>query len=113
MCFGYLLIFPITTGPDNNNLLALAFGVLIVTRVAAGSLLDHGRLEREDDAARRDDEGKYTTLTLSVTGCSFGEGNAQKRSDSLNQGNASTPKWSACINMRRIGRFALNHYFGS
>jgi cytochrome o ubiquinol oxidase operon protein cyoD len=29
----------ITTGPDNtNNVLALAFGVLIVTIVAAGSL---------------------------------------------------------------------------
>ena len=38
---GVHLVFflPITTGPDNtNNVLALAFGVLIVTIVVAGSL---------------------------------------------------------------------------
>ena len=38
---GVHLVFflPITTGPDNtNNVLALAFGVLIVTLIAAGSL---------------------------------------------------------------------------
>jgi cytochrome o ubiquinol oxidase subunit IV len=35
----------ITTGPDNaNNVLALAFGVLIVTLVAAGSLWIMGNL---------------------------------------------------------------------
>ena len=42
----------ITTGPDNtNNILALAFGVLIVFLVAARIAGDHGQFEREYDGA--------------------------------------------------------------
>ena len=46
----------ITTGPDNtNNALALAFGVLIVGIVIAGSLVDHVPSEHEYDGPERDD----------------------------------------------------------
>ena len=54
----------ITTGPDNtNNVLALAFGVLIVFLVVAGSLVDHDQSERQHDAASRADEFAYAALT--------------------------------------------------
>jgi hypothetical protein len=52
-----VFILHITTGPDNtNNVLALAFGVLIVFLVVVGSGLDHGQSERRHDAVARADE---------------------------------------------------------
>ena len=53
----------ITTGPDNtNNVLALAFGVLIVTPGGRRLAVDHGQSERQHDAAARADEYAYAAL---------------------------------------------------
>ena len=53
----------ITTGPDNtNNVLALAFGVLIVTHRRRRLAVDHGQFERQHDAAGRADEFAYAAL---------------------------------------------------
>ncbi len=54
----------ITTGPDNtNNVLALAFGVLIVFLVVAGSLWIMANLNDEHDAGDRADEFAYAALS--------------------------------------------------
>ncbi len=55
----------ITTGPDNtNNVLALAFGILIVLLVVAGSHLDHGQPQRQyDHAGGRLDESAPAALS--------------------------------------------------
>ena len=53
----------ITTAPDNtNNVLALAFGVLIVFLVIAGSLWIMSQSEREHDAVARADEPAHAAL---------------------------------------------------
>jgi hypothetical protein len=55
----------ITTGADNtNNVLALAFGVLIVTLVVRQLALDHVQLERKHDATGRADE--YANAVLNA-----------------------------------------------
>jgi hypothetical protein len=61
---GVPLIFflRITTGPDDtNNVLATAFGVLIVTHRLP---LDHGQSERQHDVTRADVEFAAATLTM-------------------------------------------------
>ena len=53
----------ITTGPDNtNNVLALAFGVLIVLPGRRRLALDHDKSERQPDAVARADEFAYAAL---------------------------------------------------
>jgi heme/copper-type cytochrome/quinol oxidase subunit 4 len=54
----------ITTGPDNtNNVLALAFGILIVSLIVGGLAADHYQLEREHDADGRADEFANAALS--------------------------------------------------
>jgi hypothetical protein len=92
----------ITTGPDDkNNVLALVFWVLIVTLVAAGSLLDHGRFEREDDAVRRGRSRPICTMTVSHAGAASARGlNAQKRSE------YPKPKYRHYTQMERVHQHA-------
>ena len=53
----------ITTGSDNtNNVLALAFGMLIVTLVDRRLAVDHGQFERQHDAIARVAEFAYAAL---------------------------------------------------
>ena len=55
----------ITTGPDNtNNVLALAFGVLIVIHRRRRLAVDHGQSERQHDAAARADEFAHAALSV-------------------------------------------------
>jgi len=62
----HLVFFPhITTGPDNtNNVLALAFGVVIVTRGRRRLALDYGQPERRHDVTRAYDDLGDATLML-------------------------------------------------
>ena len=63
----------ITTGPDNtNNVMALAFGVLIVALVVVGSLLIMADLERQHDARGRAD--KYPECNVEERRGSFEKG---------------------------------------
>ena len=58
----------ITTGPDNtNNVLALAFGILIVFLVVVGSLWIMSNLERQHDAVARADEFAHAALTADAS----------------------------------------------
>ena len=53
----------VTTGPDNtNNVMALAFGVLIVAPGRRRIASDHGRSERQHDACGRADESANAAL---------------------------------------------------
>ena len=58
----------ITTGPDNtNNVLALAFGILIGAPGRRRLAVDHGQSERQHDAAAGADESAHAALRIPAT----------------------------------------------
>ena len=62
----------ITTAPDNtNNVLALAFGVLIVALVIGGSLWIMDNLNRKHDADASDDADATMMVQRPAPACSW------------------------------------------